>query len=93
MVYLSIQFPLLILHTRLENKMKYFILIFLFILTFILPGCSGDRAAELYDTAKFEELQNNREHALKLYKEIIEKYPDSSYAVKAGERLSQLKQK
>ena len=73
--------------------MKYFILIFLLILTFILPGCSGDKAAELYDTAKFEELQNNREHALKLYKEIIEKCPDSVYVVKAEERICQLRQK
>ena len=73
--------------------MKHFILIILLVLTFILPGCSDDKAAELYDTAKFEELQNNREHALRLYKEIIEKYPDSSYAVKAEERISQLRQK
>jgi len=78
---------------ELENKMKHFILIILLVLTFILPGCSGDKAAELYDTAKFEELQNNREHALRLYKEIIEKYPDSSYALKVEERISQLRQK
>ncbi len=73
--------------------MKYCILIFFLILTFILPGCSGNKAAELYDTAGFEELQNNREHALRLYEEIIEKYPDSAYAVKAEERISRLRQK
>jgi len=74
--------------------MKYFILIFFLILAFImLPDCSGDKAAELYNTAGFEELQNNREHALRLYKEIIERYPDSDYAKKAEERITQLKQK
>lgn len=54
---------------------------------------SGDRAAELYDSAGFEELQNNKEHALTLYKKIIEKYPDSPYAGKAEERTSLLRQK
>ena len=73
--------------------MKYFILVFFLVLAFMLPGCSGNKAAELYDTAGFEELQNNREHALRLYEEIIEKYPDSDYAGKAEERISQLRQK
>jgi len=40
--------------------MKYFTLILFLILAFILPGCSGNKVAELYDTAGFEELQNNR---------------------------------
>lgn len=43
--------------------------ILLFIL--LLSGCSGGKAAELYETAGFEELQNNREHAIKLYQEIM----------------------
>jgi hypothetical protein len=73
--------------------MKYFILIFVLIPAFILPGCSGNKAAELYDTAVFEELQNNREHSFRLYKEIIEKYPDSDYAGKAEERIYRLRQK
>lgn len=57
----------------------------------LLSGCSGDKAAELYDTAKFEELQNNREHAVQLYEEIVKKYPESEYAQKAGQRLAELK--
>ena len=73
--------------------MKYFILVFFLVLAFMLPGCSGNKAAELYDTAGFEELQNNGGHALRLYQEIIEKYPDSDYAGKAEERISQLRQK
>jgi outer membrane protein assembly factor BamD (BamD/ComL family) len=71
--------------------MKQSILIFFFLFAFILSGCSGGKAEELYNTAGFEELQNNREHALKLYEEIIKKYPDSEYAKKAEERITQIK--
>ncbi|MBF0329554.1 MAG: hypothetical protein HQL10_10395 [Nitrospirae bacterium] len=55
-----------------------------------LFGC-GDNAAQLFETAKFEELQNNKEHAVKLYEEILKKHPDSDYARRAKERLSQIK--
>lgn len=58
---------------------------------FVLAACAGNNAGELFDTAKFEELQNNRDHAIELYEEIIKKYPDSDYAKKAKERLAQLK--
>ena len=71
--------------------MKRGILIFLLLFAFVLPACSGDKAEELYNTAGFEELQNNREHALKLYDEIIEKYPDSEYAQKAEDRIEEIK--
>ncbi|MBZ0155669.1 MAG: hypothetical protein K8I29_05565 [Alphaproteobacteria bacterium] len=59
----------------------------------LFSGCTGDKAAELYDTAKFEELQNNKEHAVQLYEEIVAKYPRSDYAKKAEERLAELKGK
>ncbi len=72
--------------------MRYVITVFLLIFSFSFASCSKEKAAEIYDTAQFEELQNNRDHALKLYQEIIEKYPGSEYARKAGERVSQLKQ-
>lgn len=54
------------------------------------PGCSENKSGELYDTAGFEELQNNKDHALQLYQEIIEKYLDSNYAKKAEERISEI---
>ena len=57
------------------------------------PACSGNGASELYDTAKFEEVQNNREHARELYEEIVRKYPKSEYAKKARERVAVLKGK
>ncbi len=61
-------------------------LVVILILTLFLISCS-DKALELYDTAEFEELQNNPEHAVQLYKEIVEKYPDSPQAMKAAKRL------
>ena len=37
-------------------------------------------AAAVYDTAQFEEKQNNRPHATKLYRQIVGEYPDARYA-------------
>ena len=59
------------------------------LLLFTLAACSN-KAAEIYDTAKFEELQNNKDHAAKLYREITEKYPDSAQAKEASKRLLEL---
>ena len=65
------------------------ILAALLTLTFLV-GCSSDKkATELLETARFEEKQNNREHAVKLYNEIIRKYPDSSAASAAKARLQE----
>ena len=50
----------------------------------------GDKAKELYDTAQLEEKQNNRPHATKLYRQIVEEYPDSRYANQAKTRLAEL---
>ena len=58
------------------------------VLIILISGCSGGNAKELFETAKFEELQNNKEHATELYEEVIRKYPKSDYALKAQERLS-----
>jgi len=57
------------------------------------PACTGNGAADLYDTARFEETQHNGEHAKELYEEIVKKYPGSEYAKKARERLTALKEK
>lgn len=58
-------------------------------LLFALTACSN-QAAELYETAKFEELQNNKDHAIKLYRDIIEKHPDSMQAKEAAKRLAEI---
>ncbi len=57
----------------------------------LAAGC-GNKAAELYDTAQFEELQHNKDHAIKLYEEIERRYPDSEQAKKARIRISALKE-
>ena len=53
----------------------------------VLAGCS-DPAEELYETAQFEEVQNNQAHARKLYEEIVRDHTGSPVAVKAKERLA-----
>lgn len=73
--------------------MRYAISVFLLIFGLVLFGCSGDKAAELFETARFEELQNNKEHAAQLYEEIIRQYPGSEQAKKAELRLAELKAK
>ena len=72
--------------------MKRFILILVMIAGLSIAGCSGNNAKELFETAQLEELQNNRDHAIKLYREIIEKDPESKYAGKARKRLDVLEQ-
>ncbi|MBI4687406.1 MAG: hypothetical protein HY756_06460 [Nitrospirae bacterium] len=72
--------------------MRYVILVLITATMLAVSGCSADNSKELFDTAQFEELQNNKEHAVQLYEEIIKKYPQSEYAKKSQERLSKLKQ-
>ena len=74
-----------------ENT-KNIILICLFALAMGVMGCSGDSAKDLYETAQLEELQKNREHALQLYEEILQKHPNSEYAKKAEERLTVIRE-
>lgn len=70
-----------------EGPVKTALYIILLVLGLALSGCSGSKAAEMFDTAQFEEKQNNVEHAAQLYEEIIKKYPESEQAKKATERL------
>ena len=71
--------------------MKQVLIIFMLAIVFSISACSGSGGKELFETAKFEELQNNREHARELYEEILKRYPKSEYAKKAEERLNALK--
>ncbi len=71
-------------------KREAFIAVLL--LSTALTACSGDGGASLYETAQFEERQNNPAHARELYEEITKKYPGSDYARKAEVRLRELSQ-
>ena len=73
--------------------MKKLILIFVMAIAVAFSSCSGKKAEEMYETAQFEELQTNYKHAKELYREIIERYPESYYAKKASDRLDALKEK
>jgi outer membrane protein assembly factor BamD (BamD/ComL family) len=75
-----------------EQQMKRLMVLGL-VLIALLGGCSSDKSNELLETARFEEKQNNNEHARKLYQEIVEKYPESPAAKQAQERLNALQGK
>ncbi len=67
----------------------YRLLILLTVLLLSLAGCS-DGGQSLFETAQFEEQQNNQAHARELYQQIIKDFPDSTFAQKAKDRLSKL---
>ena len=61
-------------------------------LVMLLAGC-GDKAKDLYETAQLEEKQFNKSHATKLYRQIVEQYPNSPYASQANNRLAELEKR
>jgi hypothetical protein len=56
----------------------------------LLPGCTGEKAKEMLDTAEFEERQMNLPHAKQLYEDVIRLYPSSKEADIARARLAAL---
>ena len=70
--------------------MKQLAISFFLLLALSSVACR-DVAKEMFETAKFEELQNNKEHAHKLYRRIIKQYPDSQFARKAQDQIRELK--
>ncbi|NVO00081.1 MAG: hypothetical protein HXX17_12200 [Geobacteraceae bacterium] len=72
--------------------MKTRLAIFLILSLLSLAACnSANIGAQQLETALFEEKQNNREHATRLYEEIVSKYPGSPNAKIAQEHLDKLK--
>ena len=52
----------------------------------LLAAC-GEDPRQLFETAQFEEKQQNRAHAEELYQQIIQEHPESEFAEKARQRL------
>lgn len=52
----------------------------------MLLGC-GEDPRQLFETAQFEEQQQNRAHAQKLYNKVIQEHPESEFAEKSRQRL------
>lgn len=65
-------------------------LVLVMVLTGLMGACSADKSKELFETAQFEEKQNNKEHARQLYQEIVTKYPKSPLAKQAAGSLATL---
>lgn len=62
------------------------------VLVLASAGCtSPERAAqERFELARFEEQQGNAAHARRIYQEIIAKYPETSWAEQARQRVGEL---
>jgi len=71
--------------------MRKILLVLIVALTLAVAGCNSNGGAQQLETAQFEEKQNNKEHAIKLYEEVVSKYPGSANAKIAQERLDALK--
>jgi TolA-binding protein len=67
--------------------MKLFLVLLILSSVVAIAGCSGGNPQQLLETAQFEEKQHNKEHATKLYQEIIAKHAQSPQAKTAQERL------
>ena len=73
------------------GEVRQALIMLMIAVAFSIPACSGNGGKELFETAQFEELQNNKEHAAELYEEVIKKYPEGDYRKKAQERLNALR--
>lgn len=73
--------------------MKTLVTIVCILMTAQLTACTSSekKADQLLETARFEEKQHNKEHALKLYAEIVSGYPGAPAAAAATARLNELK--
>ena len=54
-----------------------------------MGGC-GEDPKQLFETAQFEEQQNNQAHARELYQRIVQTHPESEWAKQAKVRLAEM---
>ena len=68
---------------------KQWVVIMVWMVVVGMSGC-GEDPKQLFETAQFEEKQNNQAHARELYERVIQASPDSEWAKKAKERMEAL---
>ncbi len=71
------------------EKWRWWAFVLIFSSVLGLTGC-GEDPKQLFETAKFEEEQNNQAHARELYERIVQSHPDSEWAKRAKTRLGQM---
>ena len=71
------------------NGWKRWITLAAFGIVLGVSGC-GEDPKQLFETAQFEEKQNNQAHARELYERVIQANPESEWATKAKARLAEL---
>lgn len=59
----------------------------LLLVALVVGACTDRSPQDLLETARLEEKQHNPEHAAALYREIVDKFPDSDAAKTAAARL------
>jgi hypothetical protein len=74
------------------DRMRQVVMVIMFGLL-ITAGCAKDGGQALLDTAQLELKQNNLEHAVQLYWQVLEKYPNSKYAKIANKQLVEISKK
>ena len=72
-----------------SKEWKAWVVILIWVVVVVMSGC-GEDPKQLFDTAQFEEQQNNQAHARELYERVIQASPDSEWAKKAKERMEAL---
>ena len=72
-----------------DRGWKQWVVILLWVVVIGMSGC-GEDPKQLFETAQFEEKQNNQAHARELYERVIQASPDSEWAKKATERMEAL---
>ncbi len=71
------------------ERWKQWITLVVWVSVLGVSGC-GEDPKQLFETAQFEEQQNNQAHARELYERIVQIHPESDWAKQAKGRLAEL---
>jgi len=71
------------------NRWKQWLTLAVWVSVWGLTGC-GEDPKQLFETAQFEEQQNNQPHARELYERIVQTHSESEWAKQAKVRLAEM---